>query len=264
MATKTAQKRNIAPERPGARAKEAYVRISASKVRPVLNLIRGKSYEKAIDILKLTERKAADNITHCLNSAVKNAENNGIEAEELFISECFADEGPTLRRWRARARGRATRINKRTSTITIIVSRYTPEELDKLREQGQSRQSADAVARRKRVEGQRAAASQETDSQAIEEIDSQEVEETDSQETDTSQKSQTETSDSDGTEDAVEENTVDEDTNTKEETADVKEAAETDDIKEAAEEEAVEEAAKTEAKEEAAKNQKDEPETKDK
>lgn len=155
MATKTLA--------PSAKAKEAYVRISASKVRVVLNLVRGKSVAEAKDILELTERKAASYIDHCLNSAINNAEQRSIDAEELFISECFADEGVTLRRWRARARGSATRIRKRTSTITIFVSRYTPEEMDQRRERGKSQKSVESDARSKRVQASKGTAAEDTE-----------------------------------------------------------------------------------------------------
>jgi large subunit ribosomal protein L22 len=89
----------------------------------VLDLVRGMPVEDARDVLAFTNRRAADTIRKVLDSAVANAEHNyALDAEELFVDEAFADEGPTLKRWRPRARGRATRINKRTSHITIIVS----------------------------------------------------------------------------------------------------------------------------------------------
>lgn len=120
--------------RPGTKAKDRYVRMSASKARVVLNLIRGKRVEEAMEILQFTERLAAQPIDKCLRSAVANAEHNEeISADELFISACFADEGPTIKRFRPRARGRAGRINKQTCHITIEVARLTEDELDELR-----------------------------------------------------------------------------------------------------------------------------------
>ena len=102
-------------ERPGTRAVARHIRVSASKARAVLDLIRGESYGRASEILEFSERSVSDVITKCLDSAVANAEHNDeISAEELYVSACYADEGPTLKRWRPRARGRATRINKRT------------------------------------------------------------------------------------------------------------------------------------------------------
>jgi len=118
-------------ERPGTRAVARYVRVSASKAREVLDLIRGESYGRAAEIAAFSERAVSDVIAKCLDSAVANAENNdGISAEELYVSACYADEGPTLKRWRPRARGRATRINKRTCHITIIVNRYDEATLE--------------------------------------------------------------------------------------------------------------------------------------
>lgn len=120
----------LAP-RPGTKAKIRYLRMSASKVRIVLNLIRGKSVAEALQILALSERGASHDIEKCLRSAIANAEHNDeIPAEELFISECFADEGPTIKRFRPRARGRAGSIHKQTCHVTVVVSRFTTEEID--------------------------------------------------------------------------------------------------------------------------------------
>lgn len=120
--------------RPGTKAQTKFVRMSASKARVVLNLIRGKRVADALEILEFTERLAADPITKTLNSAVANAEHNeDLDADDLFVSACFADKGPTLRRYRPRARGRAGRIQKQTCHITVEVARLTEEELDELR-----------------------------------------------------------------------------------------------------------------------------------
>ncbi len=151
-------------ERPGTRAVVRYVRVSASKAREVLDLIRGESYGRAAEILAFSERSVSEVIAKGLDSAVANAENNdGIPAEELHVSACYADEGPTLKRWRPRARGRATPINKRTCHITIIVSRYDEATLEVLREReassGRVGSSAHAAeSRRQRVQRSRAAA----------------------------------------------------------------------------------------------------------
>jgi len=108
-----------------------YARVSAHKARPVLNQIRNKSVGRADEILAFSERSVSDVISGCLHSAVANAgNNNGIPQEELFVSECFADEGPTLKRFRPRARGRATSIFKRSCHLTVVVSRYSEEELE--------------------------------------------------------------------------------------------------------------------------------------
>ncbi len=104
------------------KAHSRYVRQSPYKVRRVLDLVRGLPVEEAEDVLRLTQRGAAVPISKTLKSAVANAEHNhALDAEDLYISEAFADEGPTLKRFRPRARGRATRIDKRTSHITIVV-----------------------------------------------------------------------------------------------------------------------------------------------
>ena len=144
-------------ERPGTRAQVKHVRSSASKAREVLNLIRNKSFQEASDLLMFSERRISDTVQKCLNSAAANAENNdGISSEELYVAACYADEGPTMKRWRPRARGRATRILKRTCHITIILARYTPEELEEIRNRaelkGASLGPSAAEARRRRVE----------------------------------------------------------------------------------------------------------------
>jgi|LakMenEpi03Aug12_release.lakeMendotaPanAssembly.Ray.scaffolds.fasta_scaffold160102_5 large subunit ribosomal protein L22 len=121
-------------ERPGVRAQVKYVRSSAYKAREILDLIRGLPVARALEVLEFAERDIARTILKCLESAIANAEhNNSIPADELFVSACFADEGPTLKRWRPRARGRATRIRKRTTHVTIIVSRMSTEDLEALR-----------------------------------------------------------------------------------------------------------------------------------
>lgn len=104
-------------------AKAQHVRQSPYKVRRVLDIVRGLPVPEARVVLTHTNRRAADPILKCLDSAVANAEHNlALDAEELIIAEAYADEGPTLKRWRPRARGRATRILKRTSHITIVVA----------------------------------------------------------------------------------------------------------------------------------------------
>lgn len=121
-------------ERPGTRAQYRYARMSPTKARAVLDLIRGKAIGEADEILAFSERSAAAVIRKVLDSAIANAEHNDeIAADELYVSACYADEGPTLKRWRPRARGRATRIRKRTSHITIIVSRLSEEEIARRR-----------------------------------------------------------------------------------------------------------------------------------
>ena len=105
-----------------AKAHLRYVRISPRKVKIVLDLIRGKDVGRAKGILKTTPKAASEYLYKLLNSAVANAENNHeMDASRLYVSECFVCPGPTLKRIRPRAQGRAFRINKRTSHITIAV-----------------------------------------------------------------------------------------------------------------------------------------------
>ena len=106
--------------RPKATAK--YVRISSSKVGTVIDLIRGKKVADAKAIIMGTPKAASEPVSKVLNSAVANAENNmDMAGETLFVAEAFANQGPTLKRYRPRAQGRASRIRKRTSHITIIL-----------------------------------------------------------------------------------------------------------------------------------------------
>jgi large subunit ribosomal protein L22 len=145
-------------ERPGTRAQVRYVRVSAYKAREVLDLIRGKHVADADEILQFVERDIAIIIRKALASAVANAVNNDSQdPETLFVSACYADEGPTLKRWRPRARGRATRIRKRTCHITIIVSRLDDDQL-RIRTERENRSgraggggAARAASRRERV-----------------------------------------------------------------------------------------------------------------
>ena len=106
--------------RPMAVAK--YVRISPYKVRIVLDIIRGKGYREALAILENTPKSASDPIKKVLMSAAANAEHNlGLTKDNLFVAECYADQGPTLKRVMPRAQGRAFRILKRTSHITVVL-----------------------------------------------------------------------------------------------------------------------------------------------
>jgi large subunit ribosomal protein L22 len=135
-------------ERPGTRAVAMHVRMSASKARVVLDLIRNKDVATADEILRFSERDAAIVIRKLLRSAVANAEHNDEQIpEDLFVSACFADEGKTLRRMRPRARGRATRIRKRSTHITVIVSRMPEAELQRRREKEATRPGSRAARR---------------------------------------------------------------------------------------------------------------------
>ena len=122
--TKSENRSLNADKRPRAVAK--YVRISPDKVRIVLDIIRGKSYVEAIAILKNTRKAACEPLIKLVNSAAANAENNlNMNKNDLFIAECFANGGPILKRVQPVSKGRAYRINKRTSHITVILDTVT-------------------------------------------------------------------------------------------------------------------------------------------
>jgi len=146
-------------ERPGTRAVLRHYRMSASKARQVLDLVRGKDVLRAQEILASTPREAAAVVTKVLASAVANAANNDGQApEELFITSAYADEGSTLKRFRPRARGRATRIRKRSCHITVIVARMDDAQLARAR----STRAGDASSRARRVAGSRRRADQQS------------------------------------------------------------------------------------------------------
>ena len=106
-----------------ATAKYRYARISAQKGRLVADQIRNLPVEKALDILTFSNKKAAGIVKKTLESAIANAEHNdGADIDELKVTTICVDEGPTLKRWRARAKGRGTRILKRTCHVTVTVS----------------------------------------------------------------------------------------------------------------------------------------------
>ncbi|HKM39323.1 MAG TPA: 50S ribosomal protein L22 [bacterium] len=105
-----------------AKAVARYVRIAPRKVRVVLDLVRGKSVQEAMGILRFIPKRGAGIIEKLLQSAMANAENNlDLNPMELYVTRAFADEGPTLKRYRPRARGQAYPILKRTSHITVVV-----------------------------------------------------------------------------------------------------------------------------------------------
>jgi large subunit ribosomal protein L22 len=112
-----------APPQTQVRAQAKWVRMSARKARLVLDNVRGRTVPEARTVLTFTPRAAAREIDRVLASAVANAESaHGLDGDELVVVAAYADEGPTLKRWRARARGRVNRIRKRTCHITIVVA----------------------------------------------------------------------------------------------------------------------------------------------
>jgi large subunit ribosomal protein L22 len=150
------EKAMVAGDRSGTRAVARHVRSSASKARVVLNLIRGLDVRSADEVLMLTERAIARDIRKVLRSAVANAVNNDEQdASELYVIACFADEGSTLRRFRPRARGRATRIRKRTCHITVIVARMSDERLAVIQARAEGASASAQASRQARVERSR-------------------------------------------------------------------------------------------------------------
>jgi large subunit ribosomal protein L22 len=138
-------------ERPGTRAQVRHVRMSATKAREVLDLIRGLPVGEAAEVLQFTERGASVVVGKCLASAIANAQHNDeLDVDTLYVSACYADEGPTLKRWRPRARGRATRIRKRMCHITILVSPMPAEMAAKVEARQAAGGAATAPGRRSR------------------------------------------------------------------------------------------------------------------
>lgn len=134
-------------EYPSASAVAKYVGISASKARRVINLVRGKSVEEALDILRWAPQQASEPVAKVIASAAANAQNNnGLDPRTLVVATVYADEGPTAKRIRPRAQGRAYRIRKRTSHITVIVESRPPRD-----------QRAGQSARSRRAEGSKTA-----------------------------------------------------------------------------------------------------------
>jgi len=113
---------SVETEYPTATAKARFVHVSASKARRVIDLVRGKSVSEALDILRWAPQSASEPVAKVIASAAANAQNNdGLDPSTLVVSTVYADEGPTAKRIRPRAQGRAFRIRKRTSHITVIV-----------------------------------------------------------------------------------------------------------------------------------------------
>ena len=105
------------------KARLRYLRVSPRKTRLVADLVRGKDVEEAINILTFTRRAASEPLRKLIESALANAEHAELDADDLFVELISVDEGPTQRRYRPRAMGRATRINKRTSHINVVLGR---------------------------------------------------------------------------------------------------------------------------------------------
>jgi large subunit ribosomal protein L22 len=144
---------SITTEYPSAVAKARFVHVSASKARRVIDLVRGKSVSDALDILRWAPQSASEPVAKVIASAAANAQNNeGLDPATLVVATVYADEGPTAKRIRPRAQGRAFRIRKRTSHITVIVESRPSKE-----ERGGGRSAS--AARARRAQGSKAAAS---------------------------------------------------------------------------------------------------------
>lgn len=146
-------------EYPSAVAKARFVRISPTKARRVIDLVRGKSVTEALDILRWAPQSASEPVAKVIASAAANAQNNeGLDPTTLVVATVYADEGPTAKRIRPRAQGRAFRIRKRTSHITVIVESRPSRDGGR---GGASAQSASA-SRSRRAQGSKAAAAKKT------------------------------------------------------------------------------------------------------
>ena len=143
---------SITTEYPSAVAKARFVRVSATKARRVIDLVRGKSVTEALHILRWSPQAASEPVAKVIASAAANAQNNeGLDPSTLVVATVYADEGPTAKRIRPRAQGRAFRIRKRTSHITVIVESRPSRD-----ERGGGRSAS--AARARRAQGSKAAA----------------------------------------------------------------------------------------------------------
>ena len=122
----SARRESLLGDEPGAFASARFVRITPMKARRVVDMVRGQDVEDALNLLQFAPQAASETVYKILASAVANAETTeGLDAGTLVVSKAMVDEGPTMKRWRARAQGRASRINKRTSHITLVVQPRT-------------------------------------------------------------------------------------------------------------------------------------------
>ena len=118
----SARRLTLLGDQPGAYASARYVRITPMKARRVVDMVRGLQVDEALTLLQFAPQAASETVYKVLESAVANAETTeGLNRADLVLSVAMVDEGPTMKRWRPRAQGRATRINKRTSHITLAV-----------------------------------------------------------------------------------------------------------------------------------------------
>ena len=125
----SARRDSLLGDEPGAFASARFVRISPMKARRVVDMVRGMGVDEALALLKFAPQAASETVYKVLESAVANAESNeGLGRDSLVVTKAMVDEGPTMKRWRPRAQGRASRINKRTSHITLVVQPAADDE----------------------------------------------------------------------------------------------------------------------------------------
>ena len=143
-------------EYPSASAVARYLPFSATKARRVIDLVRGKSVEEALDILRWAPQAASEPVAKVIASAAANAQNNnGLDPRTLVVATVYADEGPTAKRIRPRAQGRAYRIRKRTTHVTVIVESRPPRD----------QRAASQSTRSRRAQGSKSAATKKGGSQ---------------------------------------------------------------------------------------------------
>jgi len=153
----------VAGEKSGSKAQLRWVRMSASKFRPVLNQVRGLDVPSARAVLSLHSVEAAKIVTKVLNSAVANATHNDqLEEEALYVKACFADESPTIKRFRPRARGRANTRLRRGAHVTVVVAAYSDDEQQAREAIAAASGRSDKADRRRRVAASKARAAAET------------------------------------------------------------------------------------------------------
>lgn len=194
-------------DRVQARASVRYLHVSPTKVRPVLDLVRGLAAQDAQRTLQITQRDAAGHILKVLDSAIANAEHNfQLPADEVFIARCWCDEGPTRGGGRARARGRYFRIRKRTSHITIVLERLGETELEARRAKLEASAVRGGSARRRaeRVRASRRAAREQATEEGSADLTELDAVVTEDESETTTVESALETADTEASADAVE------------------------------------------------------------
>jgi large subunit ribosomal protein L22 len=124
----SARRERLLGDEPGAFAVARFVRVTPMKARRVVDLVRGLDVEEALTLLQFAPQAASEPVYKVLESALANAEAESLDRGTLVVSKVMVDEGPTMKRWRPRAQGRAARINKRTSHITVVVQPRSAQE----------------------------------------------------------------------------------------------------------------------------------------